>query len=73
LAWIANSLASVKCEDDHLEHVASSVWPDGQLLGRIGVGIEVDHHQRVIGGVTDVIVVDAVAASRAVDLHTRLV
>ena len=59
-------------EDDHFEQVPGSVWADGQFLGRIAVGIEIDDNERVVGGVMDVSVNDAVSASRAVDLHTSL-
>lgn len=59
-------------EDDHFEKVACKVWPDGQLLGRIAVGIEVDDHERVIRGVMDIGIVDPVSPRRAVDLHTSL-
>lgn len=60
-------------EDDHLEHVAGLIWPDGQLLRRVSVRIEVDHHKRVIRGMTDVVVPDAMPSSRRVDLYTLLV
>lgn len=59
-------------EDDHLEQLPGSVCADGQFLGRIAVGIEIDDNERVIGGVTDVSVSDAMSSGRAVDLHTSL-
>jgi hypothetical protein len=60
-------------EDDHFEQVAGAVWSDGQLLRWVGVSIEVDHDERMICGVTDGIVVDAVAPGGRVDLDTLLV
>ncbi len=59
-------------EHDHLEGVAGRVRSDDQLLGRVAVGIEVDHHERVVGGMTDLVVGDAMSSSRAMDLHTPL-
>ena len=40
-------------QDDHLEQVPGSVRADGQFLGRIAVGIEVDDNQRGTSRVTD--------------------
>src|SRR5438132_11911885 len=48
-------------EDDHFEKVACEIWPDGQLLGRIAVGVEVHDDQGVIGSVTDVLLTDPVS------------
>ena len=64
-----------QCEDDHLDEVASRVRSDRQLFQSvaIGIGIEVDHHERVIGGMTDLMVGDSVSSSRSMDLHTPLV
>lgn len=62
-----------QCEHDNLEEVAGRVRSDRQLFRRVAVGIEVDHHEWVIGGMTDLIVADAVSSSRAMDLHTPLV
>ena len=62
-----------QCEHDHLEEVAGRVRSDRQLFRGVAVGIEVDHHERAIGGMTDLMVGDAVSSSRAMDLHTPLV
>jgi len=61
-----------KDEDDHFEQVAGLIRADGQLLGRIAVGIEVNDNQRVARGVTNVGVANAVPSSRAMDLHIPL-
>ena len=60
-------------ENDHLEHVPRPIRSDDEDLRWIRVTIEVDHHDRIFGGVPDVSVTDAVSSSRSVDLHTRLV
>lgn len=59
-------------EHDHLKQVPGPVRADGQLLGRVGVRIDVGHHDRMLDRVADVLVINAVAASRAVNLHTPL-
>jgi hypothetical protein len=52
-------------EHDHLEQISSRIGTDRQELGRISVGIEVDHDEGLCGGVPDIVVGDAVPASRS--------
>ena len=59
-------------EHHHLEQVAASVGANDQKLGRVAVGIEVDDHDRVVGGMAEVLVADAMTSSRSVDLHTPI-
>lgn len=62
----------LKLEHDHLEHVPGTIGPDRQQLRRVTVGIEVDQHECMIHGVSDVAVADVVTSSRTMDLHTPL-
>jgi hypothetical protein len=59
-------------EHDHLKKVPGPVWADGQQPGRVGVRIDAGHHDRMLDRVVDVLVINAVAASRAVNLHTSI-
>lgn len=59
-------------EHDHLQQVSGSVGSDDEDLGRIGVGIDVDHDERTASGMRDVLIGDAVPPSRSVDVHTLL-
>ncbi len=58
-------------EHDHLEEVGRSVGSDDQLPVRIFAEVIDDH--RVLNCMKDVIVSDAVAAGRRVDLHAGIV
>lgn len=49
-------------EHDHFKQVARVVGPDGELLRRITVGIEVDDDDRVIQGMVDGGIADAVTS-----------
>ncbi len=57
-------------EHDDFEEVRSAVGADNQPSVRVLAKVINDH--RVLDGVKDVVVRDAVAASGRVDLHTRL-
>lgn len=59
-------------EHDHLEEVAGQIGSDGKLPRRVGIGIEVDDHNRVIGRMADRMVPNSVSSSRPMDLHTSL-
>lgn len=63
----------VEQEDDHFEHVPRPVRSDDQDLRWVGVGIEVDHDDRVLDRVQNVLVGESVSMRRPVDLHTGLV
>jgi len=43
-------------QDDHLEHVSRPVWSHNEDLRWIGVGIEVDHHDRTLDRVPHICV-----------------
>ena len=60
-------------KDDHLEQVAGEIRTDRQLPWRIAVRIDIDDDECVVRGVAYRIVIDAMSASRPVDLHTLLV
>lgn len=60
-------------EHDHLEQVPGVIRPDRELLGRVTVRLEVDDDNRVIRGVTDRVVADAMPSGRTMDVHTPLV
>ena len=60
-------------EDDHLEKVAGAIGTDHEHLRWIGVGFEIHDHDRMISGMCDVIVADAMAPRRPMDFHTPLV
>jgi hypothetical protein len=57
-------------DHDHLKQVPGPIRADGQRLWRVGVRIDVGHHDRMLDRMADVLVINAVAASRAVNLHT---
>ena len=59
-------------EHDYLKQVPGPVRADGQQLGRVGVRIDVGHHDRMLDRVAYVLVINAVSASRAVNLHTSI-
>jgi len=59
-------------EHDYLKQVPGPVRADGQQLGRVGVRIDVGHHDRMLDRVADVLVINAVPASRAVNLRTSI-
>jgi hypothetical protein len=60
-------------QDDHLDHVPSTVRSDNQDLRWVGIRIEVDHHGGAFDRVPNVFFPDAMSSSRTVDLHTGLV
>ena len=60
-------------EHDDLEQVSREIRPDDEDLGWIGVRLEIGDDQRMLDGVTDVVVAAAVLACRSSDLHTGLV
>lgn len=64
-------------QPDDLEQVGRGVRSDREhswrtLRVRIGVGLEVDDHDRVVDRMEDRAVVDSVLAGRGVDFHTAL-
>lgn len=60
-------------QHDYLKHVPGPIRPDGQLLRRVVVHFEVDDDERMICGVTDGEIADAVPPGRTMDFHTALV
>ncbi len=65
-----NSSPSLENENDDLEQVAGAIWADDQPS--IGFLAEVVDDKSVRDGVGDVVVVDTVASSRSMDLHTLI-
>jgi hypothetical protein len=63
-------VAVTRNENDDLEQVAGADLGDGQPS--IGLLAEVVDDQSVRDGVGDVVVVDTVASSRSMDLHTLI-
>jgi hypothetical protein len=61
-------VAVTRNENDDLEQVAGAIWADDQPS--IGFLAEVVDDESVRDGVGDVVVVDTVASSRSMDLHT---
>ena len=57
-------------EHDELEEVGGSVRSDDEST--VGIVTEIFDHERVVDGVEHVVVGDAVASGRGVDLHTRI-
>ena len=53
-------MAPGELEPDDLEQVAGPVWPDGQDPGRVGCGVEIRDHERVLDGMHDVVIVHPV-------------
>ena len=62
----------IEHEPDHLEQVGGGVGPDGQHLGRIRVGFEVEHLDRVGDRMEDVSIADTAPVRCSVDFHTPL-
>ena len=59
-------------EPDDLQQIAGPVRSDCQNRGWVGVGIEVNDGEGMVEGVADDRVVDAVPASRPVNLHITI-
>jgi hypothetical protein len=68
MAWITSNLPPASVSKTTSSRFPAPVWADGQHLGRVGVRIDVGHHDRMLC-VADVVVIDAVAASRMMDLR----
>lgn len=60
-------------EPHDFEQVAGVVGSDGEDLGRVSVGLEVDDGKGVTEGVTYGLVVDTVPAGGVVNLHITIV
>lgn len=60
-------------EPNDLKQVAGVVGSDGEHLGRVSVGFEVDDGEGMIDGVKDCLVVDTVPAGGVVDIHITIV
>jgi hypothetical protein len=67
-----NGGPTFELQPDDLEQVAGAIGADRKNPWRVGVGFEIDIHDRVLERVADGAVIDAVLARRSVDLHTRL-
>ena len=63
---------SVELEPDDLGQVSGRIGPDGQNLGRVGIGIEVDHRDRMVQRMTDRVGADVPLERGSVKLLTRL-
>lgn len=63
-------LTLVGDQDDDLKEVAGAVWADDQPA--VGILAGVFHRERVLDGVDDVCILDAVPPGGVVDLHTQL-
>ena len=59
----------VELEPDDLEQVPRPIRSDGPDTWWIGVGVKVDDDDRIVDRMQDLGVVDAVLASRTMDLH----
>jgi hypothetical protein len=59
-------------ELDDFQQVASSVGSDGEDLGWVGVGIEIDDSEGIVQGVEDDGVGDSVFAGQPMDLHISI-
>ncbi len=59
-------------QDHHLEEVAGAIRTDDQDLGRVRIGVDVNDDQRMVDGVVDIDVRDAVTTGGLVNLHTSL-
>ena len=57
-------------EYEELEEVAGEVRADHENLRRVGVRVDIDDHERMVDGVEDVRIRDAMASGRPVNLHT---
>ena len=57
-------------ENEELEEVAGDVRADHEHLRWVGIRVDIDNDERMVHGVEDVRVRDAVTSSRTVDLHT---
>lgn len=57
-------------ENEELEEVAGEVGADHEDLRWVGVRVDIDNDERMVDGVEDVRVGDAMTSSRTVDLHT---
>jgi hypothetical protein len=58
-----------KLEPDDLQQVPGGVGSDGEDLGRVGCGVEVDDGDGMVEGMEDGSVVNTVFAGRSMDLH----
>jgi hypothetical protein len=71
MAWITSRLSSSSSRTGELEEVAGTIGTEQQCPARLVVAIlECEAGDRVQSGVDDVVVRDAVLASRAVQFHT---
>lgn len=59
----------VELEPDDLKQVAGRVWSNGERSGWVGIRFEIDNRDCVLESVANGWFVDAVLASRSVDLH----
>ena len=57
-------------EYEELEQVAGDVGADHENLGRVSVRVHIDNDNRMVDGVEDVRIRDAMTSGRAVNLHT---
>jgi hypothetical protein len=57
-------------ENEELEEVAGEVGADHENLRRVGVRVDIDNNDRMVDGVEDVRIRDAMTSGRAVNLHT---
>jgi hypothetical protein len=57
-------------DPDDLQQVPDVVGSDGEDLGWVGIGCEVDDGDGVVERVKDGVVVDAVLVGRTMDVHT---
>ena len=61
-----------KHQDDHLDQVAGPIRANHEDLRRIRLGIWVGNDEPVVVAMADVVVVDPMTTSRAVDVHTAV-
>ncbi len=57
-------------EDDHLEEVSGGARTDDEQLRRVGVPVQVDDNEGMVGRMEEVVAGDPVAPRRAMYLHT---
>ncbi len=61
-----------QAEHDHLQKIAGPVRADRQDLGWVSIRIEVHNDQRMVDGVTNVLIIEAVPSGRPMDIHTPI-
>lgn len=59
-----------KVENDDFQQLRVVRRTDDEDLRRVGIGFEVDHDDRMLDCVDDVVLSDAVTSSRSVKLHS---